>query len=99
MKAVADRVKAVAPKTRLFIALCCYAPNLSGQGDPRGGQRLLIERGVYEAGPDVDIYRVPQFSRDAGLHFNQAGQDRIAAEWARLLRHGVKGNRTLPSTF
>lgn len=87
IKALMDGIKAVVPGAYYGMARCSYygaAP--FRDKDPRQAQATLARMGVLDLGPDVDHYRVPQYTEDSGcLHFNDEGDRLIGEEWAQIL--------------
>lgn len=87
MKRVVDGMKAVTPNAKFYFAKCSYlarAPYINNNA--RVGQDLLVARGLASYGPDVDQYRmIPQYQRDNGLHFTNAGYKQIGEDWAKIL--------------
>lgn len=80
MYSVWEKIKQAAPGAYRSLALCTY-----NSAQPKGGQRMLVGAGIVNQGPDADVYRTATLSRDSGLHFNKAGNDAIAMEWAQII--------------
>lgn len=79
IRSVIEAVKAVAPHTKPVQAFCSF--HVSGLGDPRGGQRMLIDSGLAFEGPDLDPLRKSEGMTFDTLHLSDKGCRAFAGMW------------------
>ena len=85
LEKLVSRAKAYFPQVRFFVAQTTHCGDLPEDAHIRGAQKAVADpsRNVF-AGPDTDRFTALE-DRSDGCHFAEAGQAKVAREWARVL--------------
>lgn len=85
LRIIIAKTTAVYPQSQFWITLTSTYHGMPEDVNIRQAQKDLVDGvGVFQ-GPDTDQYG-PEFRRSDNVHFNTAGQNAIASDWAALLQ-------------
>jgi hypothetical protein len=92
LKTLVSRAKAVFPDVRFYISQTTHCEPALADAGIRAAQKAVTDRArnIFP-GPDTDRFTAIE-DRSNGCHFAEAGQTKVAREWARVLNESARSD-------